>query len=87
MTLPRRHHHRHGRAGRLPAFTVSVLLRDETEIVATAYLRSIADNNMALYEVCLYGVNRGDVMAMLATETPEHSLLRLRCLPSVIDLR
>ena len=85
MTLPRRHH-RHGRAGRLPAFTVTVRLRDETVIVATAYLRAIADNDMALYEVCLYGVDRDDVMAML-TPTPEHSLLRLRCLPSVIDLR
>lgn len=77
-------------SGRLPAFSVHVLLKDGSVIVATAHLVGIADNGVALYEADLFGVDRGDVDHILDNPEvgpPDHSLLRVRCLPAVIDLR
>jgi len=70
---------RHGRAGRLPAFNVTVLLDDGTKIVTTAYLRSITHDGTALYEAQLHDVDRDHVQALASrTHPPEHSLLHLR---------
>ncbi len=81
--LPRRHRHE----AWLPAFSVTVALRDGGTVVTTAYLLMIADNDVALYEACLYGIGREQIDGIASPIfPPEHSLLKLRCLPDVIDL-
>jgi hypothetical protein len=83
----RRHRLRFGRAGRPAAFQVRGHLLDGREIVATAYMRGVTTDGTALYEAEFSGISRDEWAGMTASLSPAHSLLRVRFVPDVIDLR